>query len=393
MLSGNTDGYLSPCGCTSPMQGGMKRRATALRVKGERVVRLDNGGLVGGTDRQGLLKAYTAAQAAEASKIDAVNLNSGDAGAGEGTVLALASLSGHRLVSTSLRPSATTLVDSWRAAGPFLIGGATARPTVVAARLCEAVDPPDAAARRLANEAQGRGLEPILLFDGDREAARALAREVPALRLVTYRSTAHPRAGLDSEGTCALATPGERGKAVIRLAWREGAFVSSTPTTLGPDWPDDPAAKDLYDRYLRTVTREGLLDKLPHSQERFAGSARCAPCHAEATHVWARSDHFHALRTLERDGHGRDPECVPCHVVGSARGQTLLPKLAFRSREATPALANVGCESCHGAGAAHAAAPRRFALPKASANVCLPCHTLENSPNFDFAKYWARIRH
>lgn len=393
-LSGDADGYLSPCGCTSPMQGGMKRRATVLRSDDPHTVRLDNGGLVGDpVGRQALLKAQTAAQALDDSKIDAANLNARDARLGEDKVLGLVNLSKNRFVSTSLRPSSTLLVDPWRVAGPFLVGGATARPEALAAGLREAADPPASAARRLVAEAEGRGLAPLLLFDGDHEAARALAREVPALRLVTYRMTGHPASQLERVGDCALATPGERGKTVIRLSWQGGSFVASSVRTLDPEIPDDAGAKTLYDAYLREVTREGLLDALPHEAKGFAGSDRCLKCHAQAARVWEASSHFHALGTLEKEGHGRDPECVPCHVVGTAQGPLRLPELAFRSRAKTPNLAEVGCESCHGAGAAHVASPHRFALKPIGEATCRPCHSLENSPNFDFAKYWARIRH
>ena len=397
LLSGDADGYLSPCGCTSPMQGGVKRRATVLRAEAGRVVRLDDGGLLGGVDRQSVLKAQTAAQALAESKIDAANLTARDARGGEGVALGLAGLAGGRLVSTSLRPSPTLPVAPWREAGPFLVGGATASHAALASGLRESADPPATAARRLVAEAEERSLAPILLFDGDRDAARALAREVPALRLVTYRASSRPASTLEREGACALATPGERGKAVVSLSWRGGAFVATTVRALGPEIPDDPGAKALYDAYLRQVTREDLLRDAPHvaatSLARFAGSARCASCHAEAARVWAASGHARALSTLEREGHGRDPECVPCHVVGVAEDAARPPRMAFRSRAATPALANVGCESCHGAGASHAAAPRRFRLPKAEGKACLPCHSPENSPEFDFARYWPRIRH
>ena len=392
VLSGDADGYLAPCGCTSPMQGGMKRRGTALH-EGERLVRLDNGGLAGGLDRQGVLKGETAAQALARADIDAANLNAGDARLGVGATLSLARLSGGRLVSTSLRPSATVPVPAWREAGPFLVGGASARPEVLASGLRERTLSPTEAAERLAGEADAKGLAPILLFDGSREAATALARAVPALRLVTYRSSGRPPATLDAVGTCALASPGERGKGVARLVWRGDRFVSATLQTLGPEIPNDPAAKALYDEYLREVTREGLLDKAPHvSSAGFSGNAKCGSCHGAALKVWKASGHSHALATLEEEGHGRDPDCVPCHVVGvSPKG--LPPTMAFRSRAQTPQLADVGCESCHGAGAAHSANPPRVSLPRIGRASCKPCHTLENSPNFDFDRYWAKVRH
>ena len=382
MLSGDADGYLAPCGCTSPMQGGLKRRTSALRGGGRRVL-LDNGGLSGGTGRQREIKAETAAEALRIAGVDVANLNAEDVRVAE----AVQRLSGGRMVSTSLRPSATAPAPPWREAGPFLVGGATRRTDLMAKGLREGVLKPLEAARRLVGEAEGRGLAPVLLFDGDRDAARALARAEPALRLVTYHATGRPPRDLEREGDCALATPGEHGKAVVQMAWQGGRFASSTILSLGPEEPDDRQAADLYRRYLRRVTNENLLDKLPRETGKpFSGSERCIACHAAAGKVWRASDHAHALRTLEKEGHDRDPDCVRCHVVG------LESTTGFWSRAKTPRLADVGCESCHGAGAAHSASPWKVRLPKAR-SCTTSCHTLENSPGFDIKTYWPRVRH
>ena len=60
---------------------------------------------------------------------------------------------------------------------------------------------------------------------------------------------------------------------------------------------------------------------------------------------------------------------------------------------ATPGLAMVGCESCHGPGHAHAASPeKRKTVDDANAS-CHRCHTEETDPAFRFGKKWARIRH
>ena len=394
VLSGDADGYLAPCGCTSPMTGGLRRRATALKgVSDPRRVVLDNGGLSGGVDRQHVLKAETAAQALELARVDAANFSAADARLGAGEALALARLSGDRFVSTSLQAGDALPIVPWREVGPFLVGGATARPGSLGPGLGAVAIVPNEAAHRLASEAASRGLAPVMLFDGDRAAARLLARAEPALRLVTYRSTGRPSNALEREGACALASPGERGKAVLRLGWEGMAFVSQTVDALGPEVEDDPEADALYRTYLKRVSSEKLLEKAPHTlPSGFVGGERCASCHAEAAKSWRASGHAHALATLERVGHQRDPDCVPCHVVGLSKGGAE-PTMAYVSRAATPRLADVGCESCHGAGAAHAASPWKSPLPKVGEKACLPCHTPENSPEFDFATYWPKIRH
>ncbi len=387
VLSGDTDGTLAPCGCTSPMMGGLKRLATALR-HGSHQILIDNGGVVGGIRPQDKLKAETAAEAMDLLKIDAVNLTGRDARLGRGGALAFSQLSKGRFVSTSLGEGRSLPIEPWREAGPFLIGGAAAHPEQLGQELQEEVLSPAQAAHRLVNEAEARGLAPILLFDGDHAAARGLAQAEPNLRLVTYRATGSAPESLEMVGQAALATPGEHGKTIARLAWQGNRFVAVSMQSLGPDVKDDKEATVLYRRYLKRVTTDQLLEKISRTASpAFSGSAKCGSCHTSAAAVWRKSGHAHALTTLERVEHQRDPECVRCHVVG------LEKTTGFRSRTLTPQLSNVGCESCHGAGSAHSAAPFKVRMSKVGRNSCISCHSLDNSPNFDFVRYWPKVVH
>ena len=54
--------------------------------------------------------------------------------------------------------------------------------------------------------------------------------------------------------------------------------------------------------------------------------------------------------------------------------------------------AGVGCENCHGPSAAHVANPKTR-TPFAAADQCVRCHDHENSPKFDYAQYWPRVKH
>ena len=125
----------------------------------------------------------------------------------------------------------------------------------------------------------------------------------------------------------------------------------------------------------------------PEASATYVGSATCGACHVSANEVWARSSHATALATLTTAQHGADPECLACHVTGFRQptGWT---------GNATPALGNVGCESCHGAGGGHAASPTRGygRLPKA-ASTCVGCHTRDNSPDFVWSGYWPQVEH
>jgi hypothetical protein len=188
-----------------------------------------------------------------------------------------------------------------------------------------------------------------------------------------------------------MVNAGRKGKVVGRLEFACDGVRQSPPIPLGPEWGDAAAARTLLNRYLSRVNGEGLLERLPRLPDtdgrRFAGTARCESCHSDAHHTWQQSAHSHAYQTLIAAGHDRDPDCVGCHVVG------LGTESGFRSRSATPHLTDVGCESCHGGGAAHAQAPTEHPMPRTAAQACATCHVAEHNPDFDFARFWAKIRH
>ena len=103
----------------------------------------------------------------------------------------------------------------------------------------------------------------------------------------------------------------------------------------------------------------------------WIGSAACGACHPAELAAWQATAH---ARTRDRFAARPGPSCLACHATGEA--------------PAGPAIAiEVGCEACHGAGAAYAEddvmrdRPAALALgltdlapPRARAAACAPCH-------------------
>src|SRR4051812_18854446 len=103
----------------------------------------------------------------------------------------------------------------------------------------------------------------------------------------------------------------------------------------------------------------------------WTGSAACGSCHPAELAAWQVTPH---ARTRERFAARPEARCLGCHATGEA--------------PAGPAIAvEVGCEACHGAGAAYAEADlmrdrpvaillglSEVATPAARAAVCAPCH-------------------
>lgn len=383
-------GEMTPCGCIKPMSGGLLRLGTAvarLMRKGTNVV-LSNGNWIADVGRQDELKAETIAEALKAVGVDAVNLSASEAKLGIAEVAAIQRLLGDdRLITGSLQPGSNASFPPFVEKKPFLVGGVSADP----GRLGQLLDTPSVsvtqAVQALVSQARDTDLVPILLFNGAKEEAVALAKANPGLRLIGFTSESEPDPRPTVIGKTWIVSAGSRGKQVLRATLEGREFSKLEIIDLGPSVSESPDVRVVLDRYLSRVTSENLLDKIPRaSGGAYAGTATCGSCHAKALKIWSQTAHSHALKTLESDGHGRDPDCVKCHVVG------LEFKGGFVSRQQTPALANVGCEACHGPGRAHSQNPT-IALPEVDAKTCMRCHNLNHDPGFEFQAYWKRIRH
>jgi hypothetical protein len=171
----------------------------------------------------------------------------------------------------------------------------------------------------------------------------------------------------------------------------------------------------------------------PHpSGSQFVGVDSCKECHKKAYAVWSKSKHSHAYKSLSigrPDTKGkwisrvRDPECLSCHVAGwepqkvQRYDSGFLPQdlaTGAKSRLYTQ-LQGQQCENCHGPGSRHVDLETKWKADPASVKddalrnsrksmqltveavkqrrLCYQCHDLDNSPNFDFDKYWPKIEH
>ena len=183
-----------------------------------------------------------------------------------------------------------------------------------------------------------------------------------------------------------------------------------------------------YQKMLQNLGLDGLDKKpVPHpSGRKFAGSKTCEDCHTHAAEVFNKTLHASATETLvSRTSPPRiyDPECLCCHVTGWEPQKQFPFESGYLSLKDTPDLVGNGCENCHGPAAKHAAvengtvdvpAKERQQLREALqlkivknegnkkdqvykegsvVDMCMKCHDLDNSPDFDFQKYWPKVKH
>lgn len=411
ILSSDQNGHLTPCGCAKPMLGGLPRRASYIRSlpSNATLLKVENGDLTEALGRQDELKAETTLDVLNHLGYDAINLGEKDFRQGVPFLQALE----HRFQGTLLCGNARKLdgsalfteytVVSRTVAGRLvrvvvigLLSGQFAEP-IQALNPDMRLELPEETLQRLRPEIVGQGEVYLLLYHGSKSEAVEMARTFPFLHLVVYAHQEDPAGETERVGSVTLACSGKDGKHIGQAQLtREGAkdgdwrVTAVKYVTLGPDFADDARVMQIKQSYLQRVNEEDLLSKVPRlptaNGDTFAGSAACRPCHAEAYRIWKGSAHAKAMQTLVNEKHDRDPECVPCHVVGLDR------RGGFVSREKTPGLQDVGCESCHGAAARHVRNPN-VKMPKAGSLSCNSCHVPEHSPRFDFATYWEKIKH
>jgi hypothetical protein len=378
IFTGDIRGYLSPCGCAKPQIGGVLRLAGVVRALKQQAdaVYVDLGNWTEANGRQDELKAEGLAEVFASLEPAALNLGPLDLRLGRDMLLALNDSSGKRFMSYNT--DLPNVVRGVRTAGTHCaIAGAM----------------PDSDADRFGmRRASARDLFPdgdsnVILFSGEFAEAKSLAEDSKSERLIIFSRRGDPTMSPIREGRVTFVSVGDKGRYVGYIENYKGEWRNLRMISLGPEHHDDERASAAYRAYLSRVTSERLLETLPRSDDgEFVGSAFCASCHVNVHEVWLSTSHATALATLDKTGNDRDPECVGCHVVG------LSATSGFRDRAQTPKLAGVGCESCHGAGGKHLN-DLYAAYGKAGEASCAPCHNTDHSPEFEFAKYWEKIKH
>ena len=123
------------------------------------------------------------------------------------------------------------------------------------------------------------------------------------------------------------------------------------------------------------------------------GAAACKECHKAESKHWTKTGHAHAMDVLH-DNPAADASCTACHATPVVMGANESTG-AFRTDE------GVGCESCHGAGAAHAKQPTAQNIvglgetcPECVIEgICTSCHTMKWDPAWQLEPRLDAVRH
>jgi hypothetical protein len=229
---------------------------------------------------------------------------------------------------------------------------------------------------------------------------RELAQSLPEADAIVGGPTGQPIAP-KKIGPVLLTSATNKGKFLVRLdapppgsarGWTGGIVE------LSDRYADDPRQTANIQEFHRELARRdfrpdqtSLVEPLRANMPRdfaVAGTDACQECHADDCSLWRKSKHALAWNSLKQKGAQADPDCQRCHTTGYG-----LPG-GFASVRSGGRLTDAGCENCHGPSKAHVKDSNVLTAYYAQAkDRCISCHDRENSPEFNYEKYWAQIVH
>jgi Cytochrome c554 and c-prime len=450
LFSGELDGYLEPCGCAGleNQKGGLRRRFTLvkeLRAKGWPVVAMDVGGQEKRFGVQAELKFDFALRALGRMDYAAVGIGEQDLRMDLLPIVINLDEANNPFVSANVGIVDFDSGFSKRykivEAGGMKIGITSVLGKKSLAHFKNSSDltvlePYQAIPQVLPKLLEAKCDQLVLLAYADPDEAEDLARRFPEFNWVVPAHAAdeppNTPATIENAPNSHLIEVGHKGMYVVVVGlYKKG----STPFRYQrvpldhrfADAPEVDAMHVEYQKRLETLGLDGLgLKPTRHgSGGKFAGSKVCGDCHTSATEVYIHTPHSHATETLVKLKPPRhfDPECLSCHATGWEPQKYFPFASGFLGLKETPELVGNGCENCHGPAAQHVAAEtgqieaNEAELEKLRAalrlkivpnegnqkgqvfeggkvvKMCMECHDLDNSPDFDFQKYWPKVEH
>ncbi len=445
-ITGMEHGYIEPCGCAGMdrMTGGMSRRYSFFRElrkkKGWPVVAFDVGGLANGFGREAEIKFRTLAESKEKMGYSAVGFGIDDLRLpADELVLVAADVNG--------KPSAFISANIglygfdahiMQTSRIVKAGGMKIGVTAVLGREylkeikhlqkdgdtseIEMIDPV-AALKKIVPELKKNADYLVLLANATQAEAIALAGQFPEFNVVVVSEGPElpPNKPELIPGTqVPLITVGHKGMSVIVLGLYEedhSIRYRYQRVLLDARFPASAEMKRLMAGFQEQLAVLGFaalgLRPAPNPRAdengRYVGSQKCESCHETSYDIWKHSLHRHAYKTLAEQDPPRnyDPECVSCHVVGWHPTKFFPYQGGFEGPKKTPHLENVGCEDCHGPGEKHCVVELgsdeelqkkyrkavRITKEESKKEQCTTCHDLDNSPDFNFDKYYPLIEH
>lgn len=391
VVSGNEQGFIRPCGCSKPKLGGIHRRATVLERRAgshpeQTVVGIGDMVVTGGRQQEIKLETFLLAMAQMGYAAFAPGR--GELRQGLDRLQELAGMVAFPFVCANLESPGGEAVFPRRAD----IGGC-----VFVGLLPEDAEAPGARVEDLKTGLQkalrgvGEDVWVIVGLAGGEAAARQVAALVPEARrartTVVFGGVADEPVVVATKTSPAVVSIGSKGRHLAVI--RPGGEEVLESIILKEEIPAHEVVGQMLDGYRQALKDEDLVARVPRTEPEaeYVGESTCVECHKETCTLLDKTGHEHAFATLVASGDQYDPECVRCHVTGWG------DKGGYLGPDATPGMRNVTCEACHGPGRRHVELMEPTVAGSLDGGMCLRCHDPDNSPQFDFKRYWPKIAH
>jgi len=408
IVSGDTAGWITPCGCTANQSGGLERRASLLNTLGakDRILYLDVGGSAAGKSEYQQVKLKSILLGNKLMDLELHNVGAPETQLDPDTLFQIGQETSTRWLSANLqiksdRETGKPPINTHRVVlrnGIRILVTGVVDPALIKNPMWTARD---ASSSVLDVLKSAKADIKLVLAYMDEPNLRALAESLPEVDFIIGGPTGQ------------LLSPSKVGPVEIMSATNKGKFLAAMELEkTGKNWktkkrgaievtstlPRNPAQSKNLDAYLNALEARdfsadetGLVNNASASVQnqsdyRIAGTLACVSCHQQDDTLWHASKHSHAWQTLVDKRSHVDPSCQQCHTTGYGMSG------GFEQVAKSTQLVNVGCESCHGPSQSHALNPKTKTT-FLSREQCVRCHDHENSPEFDFAKYWGKISH
>lgn len=395
-VSGDTAGWITPCGCTSNQSGGLARRATLIRTVGETdpVVVVDVGGAVTGNSPYDFVKLRAILAGQIKMDLDAFNLGGPESQFTAKQLRQLQSDLGVPFVSANLRDSegqpVAPAVRTIQRGGQSIVVTGVIDPKFAGPDL-KVLDPYRSVYDAIRELHADRI---IVLAYVEEPGLRALANKLPDVDAVIGGPTGQvvPPTTI---GHVLVGSSTNKGKFLLQMKLPVSGTVTAEIVEVTSRIDEALEQKDNLKAFYAAL---GKADFSPSqtqfvstrlmgaASQKIVGSKSCIQCHEPDNEVWHDSAHSHAWHSLQTTGAEVDPACQRCHTTGYGLSG------GFQTVALSKSLVSVGCEDCHGPSHEHAAEPT-VRTPFVASERCVTCHDHENSPTFEYDDYWAQIIH
>ncbi len=400
-VSGDTQGWITPCGCAANQSGGLARRATLLLAsrQNNEVLYLDAGGSAIGSNEYQTTRLSFLLAGLKQCGLDAHNIGGPETQFSPDQLREIAKQSNVTWLSSNLLTSDGKSVGSncleLTRGGLKIVVAGVVDPDLIQHQAWQASQPTQAV---LSVFKDRKADVRVVLAYLDEAKLFQLAQALPEVDYIIGGPTGHA-INPKKVGSVTVASATNKGKFLAKIELErtdqgtneKSASIVEVKSTIGESQEQLNNLASYYQQlkgkdYLSSEAGYVDLSIIAPLDQKIAGSASCAKCHTEDDTVWVHSKHSHAWEPLVTRSANFDPYCQQCHTTGYGQPQ------GFENVKRSMSLVGVGCENCHGPSQAHVDNPKKK-TPYLAKQQCARCHDHENSPTFEYNAYWAKVIH